>query len=109
MYYPRLIESKIERTLRTSGAIVVAGPKFCGKTTTCMKYQKSYIKLNTKQSIELASMNPAMVLNGDKPRLIDEWQKVPDIWNQVKNNLDENYSFGKYILTGSSTPADKTH
>ena len=108
MYYPRLIESKIERTLRTSGAIVVAGPKFCGKTTTCMRYQKSYIKLNTRQSIELASMNPAMVLNGDKPRLIDEWQKVPDIWNQVKNSLDDDYSFGKFILTGSSTPADKT-
>lgn len=86
----------------------MAGPKFCGKTTTCMLYQKSFVKLNTKQAIDLARMNPKAVLNGDKTRLIDEWQKVPDIWNQVKDDLDFDYQFGKYILTGSSTPADKT-
>ena len=86
----------------------MAGPKFCGKTTTCMLYQKSFVKLNTKQAIDLARMNPKAVLNGDKTRLIDEWQKVPDIWNQVKDDLDFDYQFGKYILTGSSTPAEKT-
>lgn len=58
MYYSRLIEKEIELKLRTSGAIVVAGPKFCGKTTTCMLYQKSFIKLNTKQAIVMARMNP---------------------------------------------------
>lgn len=108
MYYERLIEKEIELKLRTSGAVVVAGPKFCGKTTTCMHYQKSFVKLNTKQAIAMARMNPKAVLNGEKPRLIDEWQKAPDIWNQVKDDLDFNYEFGKYILTGSSTPADKT-
>lgn len=108
MYYTRLIEKEIELKLRTSGAVVVAGPKFCGKTTTCMLYQKSYVKLNTKQSITMARMNPKGVLSGEKPRLIDEWQKAPDIWNQVKDDLDFDYQFGKYILTGSSTPADKT-
>lgn len=107
-YYKRLIESKIERKLKTSGAVLVAGPKFCGKTTTCMLYQKSFIKLNTRQTIELAKMDPKGVLVGEKPRLIDEWQAVPDIWNQVKDSLDNEYSFGQYILTGSSTPADKT-
>lgn len=107
-YFYRYIDEKIEKALKTSGALLVAGPKFCGKTTTCMRYQRSFIKLNTTQSIQIASMNPSLVLNGDKPRLIDEWQKVPDIWNQVKNDLDEEYVFGKYILTGSSTPADKT-
>jgi len=107
-YYDRYIDEKIEKALRTSGALLVAGPKFCGKTTTCMRYQRSFVKLNTSQSIQIASMNPSLVLKGDKPRLIDEWQKVPDIWNQVKNDLDEEYVFGKYILTGSSTPADKT-
>jgi len=66
------------------------------------------VKLNTKQAIAMARMNPRAVLNGDKPRLIDEWQKAPDIWNQVKDDLDFEYQFGKYILTGSSTPADKT-
>lgn len=108
MYYPRLVEKEIELKLRTSGAVVVAGPKFCGKTTTCMLYQKSFVKLNTRQSITMARMNPKGVLNGEKPRLIDEWQKAPDIWNQVKDDLDFDYQFGKYILTGSSTPADKT-
>ena len=108
MYYERLIEEQIALKLKTSGAVVVAGPKFCGKTTTCMLYQKSYIKLNTKQAISMARMNPKAVLEGENPRLIDEWQKAPDIWNQVKDDLDFNYEFGKYILTGSSTPADKT-
>lgn len=107
MYYNRLIEKIIALKLKTSGAVVVAGPKFCGKTTTCMLYQKSFVKLNTKQSIMMARMNPKGVLNGEKPRLIDEWQKAPDIWNQIKDDLDFNYEFGKYILTGSSTPADK--
>lgn len=108
MYYKRLIEQEIKLKMRTSGAVVVAGPKFCGKTTTCMLYQKSFVKLNTQQAISMARMNPKAVLNGEKPRLIDEWQKAPDVWNQVKDDLDFNYEFGKYILTGSSTPADKT-
>lgn len=108
MYLNRLVEKEIEMKLKTSGAVVVAGPKFCGKTTTCMLYQNSFIKLNTKQAIQMARMNPKGVLEGEKPRLIDEWQKAPDIWNQVKNDLDFAYMFGKYILTGSSTPADKT-
>lgn len=108
MYYPRLVETEIERAIKTSGAVLVAGPKFCGKTTTSMLYQKSFVKLNTKQAIAMARMNPKSMLMGDKPRLIDEWQKAPDIWNQVKDDLDFHYEFGKYILTGSSTPADKT-
>ena len=108
MYYERIIEKEIERKLKSAGAVLVAGPKFCGKTTTCMKYQKSFVKLNTKQAIAMARMNPGGVLDGETPRLIDEWQKAPDIWNQVKDDLDFHYEFGKYILTGSSTPADKT-
>ena len=108
MYYERLIESEIKRKMMSSGAVLVAGPKFCGKTTTCMLFQKSFVKLNTKQAITMARMNPKGALNGDKPRLIDEWQKAPDIWNQVRDDLDTAYEFGKYILTGSSTPADKT-
>lgn len=108
MYYKRLIEKDIELKLRTSGAVVVAGPKFCGKTTTCMLYQKSFVKLNTKQTITMARMSPKWALEGENPRLIDEWQKAPDLWNQIKDDLDFDYQFGKFILTGSSTPADKT-
>ena len=108
MYYNRLIEKEIDKKLHTSGAVLVAGPKFCGKTTTCMLFQNSFVKLNTKQSIMMARMDPMGVLEGDKPRLIDEWQKAPDIWNCVKDDLDFDYEFGRYILTGSSTPANKS-
>ncbi len=108
MYYPRYIENIIERTMNSSGGVLVTGPKFCGKTTTCMRFQKSFIKLNTNQVISLVSMNPRQALTGEKPRLIDEWQKVPDIWNNIKEDLDEDYQFGKYILTGSTTPVDKS-
>lgn len=108
MYYKRLIEETLALKLKSSGAVLVAGPKFCGKTTTCMLYQKSFVKLNTKQAIAMARIDPKGVLSGENPRLIDEWQKAPDIWNQVKDDLDFNYEFGKYILTGSSTPVDKT-
>ncbi len=106
-YFPRLIDKTIENKLRSSGAVLVSGPKFCGKTTTCMNFQKSFIKLNTSQIIAAAAMDPRSTLKGDSPRLIDEWQKVPDIWNCVKDDLDNDYQFGKFILTGSSTPADK--
>lgn len=108
MYHKRLIEGVIARKLRTAGAVLVAGPKFCGKTTTCMIFQQSFVKLNTQQTIQMARLNPQGMLVGPKPRLIDEWQKAPDLWNQIKDNLDFDYQFGKFILTGSSTPADKT-
>lgn len=108
MYINRFIEKDIERAIKSSGAVVVVGPKFCGKTTTSMLFQKSYVKLNTNSRIKLARLNPKQTLIGDRPRLIDEWQTVPEIWNCVKEDLDEEYVFGKYILTGSSTPVDKT-
>jgi len=108
MYYERLVEKEIKRKMQSMGAIVVAGPKFCGKTTTCMLFQKSFIKLSTLQAIRMARLNPTAVLEGEKPRLIDEWQKASDLWNQVREDLDKDYQFGKYLLTGSSTPADKT-
>ena len=107
-YYDRLIERIIERKMRSSGAIAIEGPKFCGKTTTALRYAKSDIRLNTRQRIELARMQPRNVLIGETPRVIDEWQTVPDIWNEVKAWIDENSGFGQFILTGSSTPADKT-
>lgn len=107
-YIKRYVENDITRALRSSGAVVVVGPKFCGKTTTSMRFQKSFIKLNTDSRIKLARLNPRQVLEGEQPRLIDEWQTVSEIWNCVKEDLDNDYQFGKYILTGSSTPVDKT-
>lgn len=107
MYYPRYIEESIERALASCGAILVSGPKFCGKTTTCMLFQESFVKLNDSQTIALAKLDPKGILRGDKPRLVDEWQKAPELWNCIKAQLDEDYQFGQYILTGSSTPVDK--
>lgn len=106
-YYKRYIEKTIIDNLHSSGAILVSGPKFCGKTTTCMRFQKSFIKLNTSEKIMLANLNPKGILAGERPRLIDEWQKAPELWNEVKDDLDFDYQFGKYILTGSATPPDK--
>ena len=108
-YYGRLVEKTIERKMKSCGAVVVEGPKFCGKTTTSLRYAKSSIKLNTSQAIQLAKLETKNVLNGETPRVIDEWQTVPEIWNEVKSWIDENSSFGQFILTGSSTPADKSN
>ena len=106
MNYTRIIENTIKDTLKISGAILIEGPKFCGKTTTSLKFAKSSIALNTKNVIQYAKLNPKDILNGAFPRLIDEWQTVPDIWNQVKDNLDKEYIFGKFMLTGSTTPGN---
>lgn len=107
-YLPRYIESTISRKMKSSGVVLVEGPKFCGKTTTCEIFAKSEIRLNTKSAIEIARIEPSNVLLGEKPRLIDEWQTVPDLWNQAKAWIDENPGFGQFIFTGSSTPVDKT-
>ena len=107
-YLKRYIEKEVERKLKSSGAVLVSGPKFCGKTTTASLFAKSQIKLNTYQSISIARLEPRNVLKGPQPRLIDEWQTVPDIWNAAKEWIDEKPGFGQFILTGSSTPADKT-
>ena len=107
-YYNRFIEKSIERKMKSSGAVVIEGPKFCGKTTTALRYAKSSIRLNTSQAIELANLETVNVLRGDTPRVIDEWQTVPEIWNEVKAWIDEKPDFGQFILTGSSTPADKS-
>lgn len=107
-YYKRYVEKLIEKKLKSSGAILVAGPKFCGKTTTGSLFAKSIYRINTKSIVTTTRMNPKIALIGDTPHMVDEWQKVPDTWNYIKEDLDIDYQFGKYILTGSSTPADKT-
>lgn len=106
-YLHRYIEKEIEMALDSSGVVVVEGPKFCGKTTTSMLFAKSSYALDTKQKIELVQSNPPAVLVGEAPRLIDEWQHVPDLWNCVRSEVDSREEkFGQFIFTGSSTPAD---
>ena len=74
MYYKRYIEKQIQELLDTTGVVVVAGPKFCGKTTTCKLFAKSEYSLSTKSKIMFAQSDPETILVGDNPRLIDEWQ-----------------------------------
>lgn len=106
-YYKRYIERQIKEALDTSGAVVIAGPKFCGKTTTSRLFAKSEYDLDTKDKIELVQSSPRAILEGDVPRLIDEWQNVPDLWNYARSEVDRREDkFGQFIFTGSSTPAD---
>ena len=105
-YVERLAEKILEVKLNSSGCVVVSGPKFCGKSTMCERFAKSVTPLKTTNAIELALADPRSALYGENPHLIDEWQKAPEIWNEIKNDLDEDYEFGKYILTGSTTPVD---
>ena len=103
-YINRLAENELKIKMNSSGCVLVAGPKFCGKSEMCKKYSKSEYLLIDQNSIELARANEEEILKGKTPRLIDEWQKVPNLWNLIKANLDKDYKFGKYLITGSTTP-----
>ena len=105
-YIPRLAENSLKRKLKSSGCVVVSGPKFCGKSTLCEQFAKSTTTLKTTNDIELANADPQSALVGENPHLVDEWQKAPELWNIIKDDLDKDYKFGKYILTGSTTPID---
>ena len=105
-YLPRLAERTLEVMLNSAGCVVVSGPKFCGKSTMCERFARSVTALKSTNAIELALADPRSALQGESPHLVDEWQKAPEIWNEIKSDLDEDYEFGKYILTGSTTPAN---
>lgn len=105
-YSKRLAEATLMEKLNSSGCVSITGPKFCGKTTLCQRFAKSSVSLKNGNVIALANSDPKGVLKGEYPRLIDEWQKAPELWNEIKADLDEDYEFGKYIITGSTTPID---
>ena len=112
-YISRLFDGIVEFTLRSKGALVIVGPKWCGKSTTAKRYAKTIIDLMPLESrneyIELAKISPANFLNyGPKPILVDEWQHVSFIWDQVKYEVDKTGEFGQYILTGSVTDKSRT-
>ena len=107
-YISRLFDGIVEFTLKSKGALVIVGPKWCGKSTTAKRYAKTVIDLMSLESrnefIELAKISPTNFLNyGPKPILVDEWQHVSFIWDQVKYEGDKTGEFGQYILTGSVT------
>ena len=110
-YKPRIIDNKIKEYLQVFGAVCVEGPKWCGKTWTSSHHSKSEIMIGDPagnfQNRRLAEMNPALILGGESPRLIDEWQEVPQIWDAVRHRVDQVTEKGQFILTGSATPNHK--
>lgn len=110
-YKPRIIDKKIQEYLTTFGAVCVEGPKWCGKTWSSSYHCKSEILIGDPegnfQNRRLAEMSPSLVLEGEIPRLIDEWQEVPPLWDAVRHKVDQQSVKGQYILTGSATPNHK--
>ena len=110
-YKPRVIDAKVEEYLSTFGAVCIEGPKWCGKTWTSSHHSKSEIYIgdpaNNFQNRQLAELSPTLVLEGATPRLIDEWQEVPPLWDAVRYKVDQTVQKGQFILTGSATPNHK--
>ena len=106
-YNDRLIDRKIEKKLKSTGGILLKGVRFCGKTTTAMHHAASSVRFDESELIrEQATLVPQIVLQGNTPRLLDEWQLVPSIWNAVRSEIDRRAQKGQFILTGSASPSD---
>lgn len=110
-YRPRIIDSAVEQYLRAFGAVCIEGPKWCGKTWTAQHHSKSSFFVGDPagnfQNRQLAQIDPSLVLQGSQPRLIDEWQEVPSLWDAVRFTVDQSPGKGQFILTGSATPSQK--
>ena len=110
-YKKRIADSILQKKLKAKGAVLIEGPKWCGKTTTAEQISKSILYManpeNKEQNLMLADINPSLLLKGDVPRLIDEWQLAPKLWDAVRFEVDHRKSEGQFILTGSSVPDDK--
>lgn len=107
-YLPRVAETLLADKLDAMGAVLIEGPKFCGKTTMASKHAKSILFMadpETKdQNLAVAHANISRLLQGDTPRLIDEWQLVPQFWDAVRNEVDKRNDEGQFMLTGSAVP-----
>lgn len=109
-YKKRIVDSLLEKKLKGSGAVLIEGPKWCGKTTTAEQFSNSILYManpaEKTQNITLVDINPSLLLTGETPRLIDEWQLAPKLWDAVRFEVDHRNDEGQFILTGSSVPAD---
>ncbi|HVE68133.1 MAG TPA: DUF4143 domain-containing protein [Solirubrobacteraceae bacterium] len=107
VYRPRIVDAELTSRLGALGAVLIEGPKACGKTLTARQVAASEVLLdvdvNARQAV---SVDPSLVLAGDTPRLVDEWQVEPAIWNHVRREVDARGAPGQFILTGSAVPAD---
>lgn len=110
-YKPRIADAILKKKLRSAGAVLVEGPKWCGKTTTSEHQAKSinYISdpINLNKNMILAEMDINTLLDGDKPKLLDEWQIIPQLWDAVRFAVDHSKGIGQFILTGSAVPLAK--
>ena len=110
-YMPRVVDKTIKDYLKIFGAVCIEGPKWCGKTWTSSYHSNSEFLIadptNNFQNRSLAQISPDLALAGDTPRLIDEWQEIPAIWDAVRYEVDRRALKGQFILTGSSTPKIK--
>ncbi|MDR0444350.1 MAG: DUF4143 domain-containing protein [Treponema sp.] len=107
-YLKRFADTALQDRLKESGAVLIQGPKSCGKTETAVQTAKSLIRLDTDVEMrDLMEFNPNAVLAGPAPRLIDEWQEYPQIWNFVRREVDDRKKKGQFILTGSANPEER--
>ena len=107
MYYKRIADRELTDRLNSAGIVVIEGPKACGKTVTARQFANSEVLLDVDENARRAvAVDPALVLAGNTPRLIDEWQIEPAIWNHVRRMVDHRQRTGQFILTGSAVPAD---
>lgn len=106
-YNARVADPELTRKLATSGAVLIEGPKACGKTETARQAAASEVLLDVDEAARAAiGIDPGLVLTGDTPRLIDEWQVEPRVWNHIRRAVDERREPGQFILAGSAVPAD---
>lgn len=106
-YRPRIVDAELRERLDAAAAVLIEGPKACGKTSTAREYAASEVFLDVDASArQAAAIDPEIVLKGDAPRLLDEWQVAPGIWNHVRRAADLDPGMGRFILTGSAAPTD---
>ncbi len=111
VYLPRIVDKELTERLSYAGAVAIRGLKWCGKTATAEQQAKSAVFMQNPDELEenmlLAKTKPSLLLSGEKPRLIDEWQEVPQLWDVVRFAVDRSPEPGQYLLTGSATPGAK--